>query len=146
MTAQFERGVGLRIELKPSRLQQMLAMALHGMAATALILASLPTGIQWIGFAYLLLSLIRQTRDPQPALAGYAVNSLNIDADGTWHFKSSDRVVSARLLDSTKLWARAMFLRFAVDGRRSRLLLTTDSTSPDEFRRLQVYLRTNPSA
>ena len=127
----------LRLDLKPSRLLAGALISVHGLAG-AVAWISLSGWLQYLVWGAILGSLAQAWRAVRPALS----LELNEDGraswrnrDGTWH--------EGRLGGSHFVSAGLAVVELETAGRRrrKRVILMADSVSPEDFRRLRVWLR-----
>ena len=136
----------LRVPVRPSRAYLGFVVLVHLLAATALFASNLLPWVQWAGAFAVVASAWREVRQTWRAPDGSRILALEADADGGWRIESTQGVRPARLLASSRIWTRVLFLNFDVDGRRLHLPLAFDSVPAERFRRLRVRLLTRPVA
>lgn len=124
----------LLIEPRPSSLARMLLLILHLAALAALFLAELPDLARWAGVVLLGASLAAGRRPtPQQVLRAHQDGRLEIRRDSTW----KPLVLQA---DSVAL-PGLILLRWQEGRRNHSLVLPGDALSPQDHRRLRLWLR-----
>lgn len=136
----------LRVPVRPSRVYLGFVAILHLLAVTALFASNLPSWVQWAGAVAVVASVWREVRYAWCTRDGDRILALEADADGGWRIESTQGLQPARLLTSSRIWSRVLFLHFYVDGRKLHLPLVFDSVPGDRLRRLRVRLLTRPVA
>lgn len=116
----------------------------HLLVATALFANNLLPWVQWAGAVAVVASAGREVRQTWRAPDGSRIVALEADADGGWRIESIQGVRPGRLLASSRIWTRVLFLHVDMDGRRLHLPLAFDSVPGERFRRLRVRLLTRP--
>jgi toxin CptA len=128
----------LRLDLKPSRLLAGALVSAHGLAGAAAWI-SLSGWVQYLAWGAILASLAQALlRAAHPAL------SLELNEDGRASWRNRDGIWhEGRLGRSHFVSAALAVLELETAGlrRRKRVILMADSVSPEDFRRLRVWLR-----
>jgi hypothetical protein len=118
---------------------------LHGLAVTGFLVAELPYWVRAAGVLVVAVSLTWEVFHGVPLARGYGVKAVEIDASGRWFVDSGDGPRPVRLLPSSRVWTRILYLRFETQGRRFWLFLPADAVRRTDYRRLQTHLRATAS-
>jgi toxin CptA len=128
----------LRLDLKPSRLLAGALVSVHGLAGFAAWI-SLSGWVQYLAWGAILASLAQALlRAAHPAL------SLELNEDGRASWRNRDGIWHEGRLGRSHFVSAALAvleLETARLRRRKRVILMADSVSPEDFRRLRVWLR-----
>lgn len=138
----------IRLELRHSRLQRALTIALLALAAVSLALAPWPV---WLRVAALLLLIATLALQARRARAEPAPTCVIWRSDGSWwlSWPGGNDPLPAELQQARVVGALiALDLRVldAGDQGRMALRLWPDSADADELRRLRIRLRNAPQA
>lgn len=125
----------LLLETRPSVQLRRFRFGLYGLALLALFFAQLPWPARFAGLALLVAAILVAPRQPLTA-------RLRCHGDGrldVWH---GDVWQSVRVCPDSVVWPGLIVMRWRESGRHARaLVLPLDTLSPDEHRRLRLWLR-----
>ena len=138
----------LRVEVLHSRSWRGFILALHAVAAAAVMMADMAW---WTAMALLvgiLLSLLWDLQRQAFPYAGlkHGLRTLVHHADGSFSLIGDGASSRARLLPTSRLWARILFLDFAIGKQKAWLVLPADALAAEDFRHLQARLRLSVEA
>jgi len=125
----------LVVTLKPSRRLRQGLLALHLLAAAAVLLADLPPLWQAGLLPVLGVSLLWHARRAAPPLV------LRGKADGSLEVRRDDEWRPLELAPSSTVLPLLTVLHFKEADARRHLVILPDSLPPEDFRRLRVWLR-----
>ena len=115
-------------------------MGLHVLGALGFVLVELPLWVRSLGLLLIGLSYSWERTHCMPLLKGQGIRALILEGADDWLIETKQGTFPARLLPSSSLWRRAVFLRFEVEGRRIAVWLPADALPGDAFRRLRAGL------
>jgi hypothetical protein len=132
----------LRIEFRFSWLLTTTAAILHGLAATACLLAPLDRGWQLLITALLGGHFVRFLRRQVTAKTGRAIGAIAWDRQRGWRLRGpSGDWYRARLVLPVFVTVQLVVVRFRVAGVGTHsAVIVPDRIGADEFRRLRVRL------
>ena len=139
----------LHLPLRASRGLALFLVALHGVAAACVCLASLPGGVRWAGLLVLAVNLGRHLRRHVLRRGSRAVVGVAAGSAGDWTLALADgrRVTVDQLPGSlAHPWLVVLHLRERTGGRRWSLPIAPDALDADTHRRLRVRLSLRPDA
>jgi toxin CptA len=131
----------LRLDLRPSRLLAVLLLLAHGLALTAVWISLDAWARALLGAGIVLSGAYSAARALH--LLGQGVASLELHEDGraSWSARDGGRR-EGRLGRNNFVSAVLVVLELESAGRgRTRVVLMGDSATPDDLRRLRVWLR-----
>ena len=138
--------LALRLDLKPSHRLAGLLVAAHGLALAA-AWVSLAGWARYLAAAAILVSLVHSVARVLHRVGASTV-SLELREDGRASWRNRDGRWHEGILGRNHFVSAALVVLELEPGGRGRkwLVLMQDSTSPEDFRRLRVWLRWRRSA
>lgn len=124
----------------PSRRAATILLGAHVLAGAAVAMAALPAVPRAGLIAAVVVHALWFSRRKQPALR------LRCQAGGGLAIQDGGEAVPATLEPGSTVWPGLVVLRYRLDGQRrsQTYMLFPDSLSPDDFRRVRVWLRWYP--
>jgi hypothetical protein len=136
VSGKFYMFLPLELTLQPSRIYPAILVLAHGLALAGVWLAALPLGIKALAVAALLAGAVWLWRENANSPHGLRVSqSGQVELlDEEWR--------AASVLGRPLVLPRFVSLMLELDtGRKRRLMLWSDSTDPELFRKFRVWLK-----